>query len=415
MQIRDWQDNNIRCIKMIGFQNKKIWQQLLRRVGWMLLLFPVLHTQAQDGRMSLYEQLAQSEMQRFPQLWQLDHGKRLYFAYSQGLGALAFWKLYEKTNNPVYYHYVEQWADTLINPKGEIYLYEPESFHLDFINPGKVLFPLYAKTGDKKYLLAIERLIKQLQEQPRTADGLFWHKGIYPNQVWLDGLYMASPFLVAYGNLTKDKSYYEEAVKQLLGAAKHLHDPKTGLYFHAWDAVKEQAWANKQTGTSPNFWGRSIGWWFMALVDVLELLPEDYPRRGELLKLTQELAAVLPRYQDKDGLFWQVLDRPGEGKNYQEASVNSMFLYAYAKAVRLGYVPKEDKAMAEKILKGIQEKLLVRDAEGLWNLIQCNAVAGLGGKPYRDGSFDYYVNERIRENDIKATAPLIMGLMELNR
>jgi len=365
--------------------------------------------------MPLYEQVAQSEMKRFPELWQLDHGKRLYFAYSQGLGALAFYKLYEKTNNEVYFNYVETWMDSLIDDKGEIYLYKPEDFHLDFINPGKLLFPLYEKTKKAKYALAIEKLMDQLKKQPRTPDGLFWHKDIYPNQVWLDGLYMASPFLTAYAKYKNEPKYYEEALNQILGAAQHLYDPQTGLYYHAWDAAKVQPWANPVTGQSPSFWGRSIGWWFMALVDVLDDLPKDNPRREDVLKIIRDLAKVLPKYQDNEGLFWQVLDKPKVAKNYQEASVNSMFLYAYAKAVKRGYIAPEYRKVADGILSGLQNKLLLKDKDGYWNLHQCNAVAGLGGSGNRDGSFDYYVNERIRSNDIKATAPLIMGLMQMDK
>lgn len=380
-----------------------------------LLLIPFLQVSAQKSNMPLYEQVAQSEMKRFPELWQLDHGKRLYFAYSQGLGALAFYKLYEKTKNEVYFNYVEMWMDSLIDNKGEIYLYKPEDFHLDFINPGKLLFPLYEKTKKAKYALAIEKLMDQLKKQPRTPDGLFWHKDIYPNQVWLDGLYMASPFLTAYAKYKNEPKYYDEALNQILGAAKHLYDPKTGLYYHAWDAAKVQPWANPVTGQSPSFWGRSIGWWFMALVDVLDDLPNDNPRREDVLKIIRDLAEVLPRYQDDEGLFWQVLDRPKVAKNYQEASVNSMFLYAFAKAVNRGYIAPEYRKVADGILSGLQKKLLLKDKDGSWNLHQCNAVAGLGGSGNRDGSFDYYVNERIRSNDIKATAPLIMGLMQMDK
>lgn len=380
-----------------------------------LLLIPFLQVSAQKSNMPLYEQVAQSEMKRFTELWQLDHGKRLYFAYSQGLGALAFYKLYEKTKNEVYFNYVEMWMDSLIDNKGEIYLYKPEDFHLDFINPGKLLFSLYEKTKKEKYALAIEKLMDQLKKQPRTPDGLFWHKDIYPNQVWLDGLYMASPFLTSYAKYKNEPKYYDEALNQILGAAKHLYDPKTGLYYHAWDAAKVQPWANPVTGQSPSFWGRSIGWWFMALVDVLDDLPNDNPRREDVLKIIRDLAEVLPRYQDDEGLFWQVLDKPKVDKNYQEASVNSMFLYAFAKAVNRGYIAPEYRKVADGILSGLQKKLLLKDKDGSWNLHQCNAVAGLGGSGNRDGSFDYYVNERIRSNDIKATAPLIMGLMEMDK
>lgn len=355
---------------------------------------------------------ADSEMRRFPEAWQLDHGKRLYFGYAQGLGCLAMLKVWESTGEQHYFDYVERWADTIINEKGEIHLYKIETYNIDYINPGKILYSLYEHTGKEKYKLAIERLIGQLKWHPRTLEGAYWHKLIYPHQVWLDGVYMAAPFVAQYGQFTNDSAYYEDAINHILVTAKHTFDPNTGLYYHAWDESKKQRWANKQTGQSPNFWGRSIGWWFMALVDVLDFIPEDYPRRDSVVQLIQGLAETLPKYQDTDGLWWQVVDRIGEVGNYQEASVNAMFMYAYAKAVNKGYIDLGYRQVAEKVKSGIAKKLLVNEGENL-TLIQCNQVAGLGGHPYRDGSYNYYINEKIRHNDAKATGPFIMGCLEL--
>ena len=381
---------------------------IFKKVILLLCLLGVIFTLTAQ---SMYQQFADSEMKRFPEAWQLDHGKRLYFGYSQGLGCLAMLNVAAKTGDKKYFDYVEKWADTLINEKGEIHLYELSTYNVDFINSGKILFELYEKTKKEKYRLAIETLVHQLKYQPTTLEGGYWHKLIYPHQIWLDGVYMTGPFLAKYAKLSMDDQYYDKAVDEILITAKHTFDTKTGLYYHAWDESKKQTWANPQTGQSPNFWGRSIGWYFMAIIDVLEGLPVDHPRRGELITLVQSLAANLTKYQDNEGLWWQVIDQAGRERNYQEASVNSMFLYAYAKGMNKKYLSKNYKSLVDKLYQGIQRKLLKHE-NGLWTLTQCNAVAGLGGNPYRDGSYVYYVGERIRENDAKATGPFIMGCIE---
>lgn len=361
------------------------------------------------------ERFAASEMSRFPEVWQLDHGKRLYFGYSQGVGCCAMLKLWKATGDRKYYDYVEQWADTIVNSEGEIHLYKMDDYNVDFINPGKVLFDVYRETGDKKYKKAMDVLVRQLSRHPRTLEGAFWHKLIYQHQIWLDGLYMASPFLAQYGAEFNKPELIDDAVNQFLICARHTYDPKTGLYYHAWDESHRQRWADKLTGQSPNFWGRSIGWWFMALVDVLDFVPENHQYRPELLRLINGLAEVLPTYQDADGLWYQVLDQPQREGNFPEASVTSMFMYAYAKAVNKKYIPADYRAVAEKAFKGLTNKLIVENPDKTLTLTRCCAVGGLGGKPYRDGSFEYYIGERMRDNDAKATGPFIMGCVELKK
>lgn len=358
---------------------------------------------------------ADSEMKRFPKAWQLDHGKRLYFGYSQGLGCTAMLKVWEKTGDRKYLDYVIQWADTIINDAGEIHLYKVETYNIDYINPGKILFDVYRETGNEKYKLAMDRLVDQMKNHPRTLEGAFWHKLIYQHQIWLDGLYMGSPFLAQYAVTFNKPELMEDVINQFLICAKHTYDAKSGLYYHAWDESKKQLWANKETGHSPNFWGRSIGWWYMALVDVLDFVPQDHPQRAELIKMIQGLADTLPKYQDKNGLWYQVLDKGNQKGNYHEASVSSMFMYSYAKAVNKGYIDKKYMKVAEKAYDGLMKDLIVKNQDGMLTLTKCCAVGGLGGTPYRDGSFEYYINERIRDNDTKATGPFIMGCLELNR
>ena len=359
--------------------------------------------------------MAESEMKRAPEAWQLDHGTRLYFGYSQGVGCCAMLQLWKATGQQKYFNYVEAWADSLINDQGEIHLFTIESYNIDFINPGKVLFDLYKETGNPKYKRAMDRLIGQLKNHPRTTEGAFWHKLIYQHQIWLDGLYMGSPFLAQYGATFNKPELIDDAVNQFLICAKHTYHPSTGLYYHAWDESRNQRWADKTTGQSPNFWGRSVGWWFMALVDVLDYVQPDHPKRPELLAMIEGLAQTLPKYQDESGLWYQVLDQGSRSGNYLEASVSSMFMYSFAKAVNKGYIAARYKAVAEKAFNGLTTRLIVTNPDSTLTLTKCCAVSGLGGTPYRDGSFEYYVNEKIRDNDAKATGPFIMGSLQLNK
>ena len=358
---------------------------------------------------------ADSEMTRFPEAWMLDYGTAPFFGYSQGVGCLGILSAWRATGDEKYFNYVAEWADTLVNDEGEILRYKREVYNLDFINSGKVLFVVYAQTGNEKYRRALDMLVDQLREQPRTSDGGFWHKKIYPWQMWLDGLYMCSPVLMQYGATFGKPEWIEEAVKQIKLCYLHTYDAETGLYHHAWDESREQQWANPETGHSPNFWGRSIGWWFMSLVDNLDWIPADHPDRDFVISLVQGLADTLPAYQDEDGLWYQVLDCPGREGNYPEASVTTQFMYAYAKAVNKGYIAPEYRQYAQKAFDGLRAKLLVENEDGTLSLTRCCAVGGLGGNPYRDGSYEYYINEKIRDNDAKATGPFIMGCFELSK
>lgn len=358
---------------------------------------------------------ADSEMRRFPEAWQLDHGKRIFFGYAQGVGCCAMLRMWKATGERRYFDYVERWADSIVGDEGDIHLYDRASYNIDFINPGKVLFDCYRETGKEKYRKAMDRLVDQMRLHPRTCDGAYWHKLIYPHQVWLDGLYMCSPFLAQYGAEFDCPEWIEEAVKQIRLCHEHTFDPATGLYHHAWDESRSQRWADPATGHSPNFWGRSIGWWMMALVDNLDYIPQNHPDRAYVVSLIQGLADALPKYQDKAGLWYQVLDCPKRAGNFPEASVTAQLMYAYAKAVNRGYIAESYRQYAEKAFEGLRNKLLGENADGTLTLMRCCAVGGLGGNPYRDGSFEYYIGERMRDNDAKATGPFIMGCLELGK
>lgn len=383
-----------------------------------VLVLTSFSTQANNRKIpaSRYSiRFADSELKRFPEAWMFDHGRRLFFGYTQGLGTKAMWEMWKYTGDRKYADWVLQWADTVINDDGSIHMYNKEAWNLDFINSGKTILNVYEYTKEKKYLIAIEDLIDQLVKQPRTSEGGFWHKQIYPYQMWLDGIYMASPFMAQYGHMFNKPQWIDEAIHQVTLCFKRCFDEETGLLHHAWDESKSQRWANPHTGQSTTFWGRSMGWYYMAVVDVLDFVPVTHPRRQELIHIVQHLAKVLPPWRDKDGLWYQVPNQVQREGNYAEASVNTQVMYAMAKAINKGYIDKKYRRVTQSIFRGLQKRLLKTEPDGTLTLIQCCAVAGLGGNPYRDGSYEYYINERIRENDGKATGPFIMACIELHK
>jgi unsaturated rhamnogalacturonyl hydrolase len=366
------------------------------------------------------ERMLLSEMHRFPESWMIDFSKSPKWTYPTAIVLDAAEKIYEKTGKKEYSDYITSFGDKLIQEDGTILTYELDKYNIDFLNSGNVLLYLYEKEKKEKYLKALQTLRSQIDGQPRTSEGGFWHKKIYPNQMWLDGLYMGEPF---YTHYTKDfvkgadaDKAYNDIINQFDLIQKHLLDQKTGLLYHAWDESKEQQWANKQTGQSPNFWSRAMGWYGMAMVDVLDYLPQNHPGRAKLISYIKSYTDALIKVQDKEtGLWYQVLDKGGEKGNYLEATGSSMFVYTMMKSVNKGYLPKSYKAYAKKGYDGIIKNLITVDENGVVNLNKCCAVAGLGGKPYRDGSYEYYVNEEIRSNDAKGTGPFILASLEFEK
>jgi unsaturated rhamnogalacturonyl hydrolase len=363
-----------------------------------------------DKRWSV--RMAKSEMARYPHAWQYE-GRTPRWGYHQGVIFKAMLDLWQYTEDPRYYDYAHLYADSVIAANGSIRTYSMEAFNIDNINAGKILFPLYNQTRETKYSLAIQTLRNQMRKQPRTSEGGFWHKKRYPNQMWLDGLYMAAPFLAQYARDFGENALYDDVVNQLTLIAKHTYDARTGLYYHAWDESREQRWANKETGQSPNFWGRSIGWYAMALVDVLDYLPDDHPGRKDIQKIIQQLAAGIVEYQeDRSGVWYQVMDQGGRPGNYLEASASGMFVYFLYKGVRRGYLAERYRAAADKGYAGLLKNFIREEADGRISLTGTCAVAGLGGEPYRDGSYEYYVGEPVRDNDPKGVGPFIWASIE---
>ena len=369
---------------------------------------------AQEAKM--YVRMADSEMKRFPEAWQVDWAKRPVFGYCQGVVALSMLKVWKETGDDKYYKYVEKYADMMVRDDGTIlnYDYINGRRNVDMINAGKILFDVYEQTGNPKYKKAMDMLYNAMMDHPRNSLGGFWHKEVYPWQMWLDGLYMASPYLAQYAVVNNKPELLNDVIMQFVIVEKFMRDPVTGLYFHAWDETRQQKWCDPVTGLSHHFWGRSIGWWCMALVDVLDFVPENHPLRANLIGMVEGLAQALPQFQH-DGIWYQIVDLEERKGNYQEASASAMFMYAIAKAVNKGYIDKRYRKVATDAYDGIMKKLIKIDRDGTVNITQCCMVAGLGGNPYRDGSFEYYINEPIRDNDPKATGPFIMGCIELDK
>jgi unsaturated rhamnogalacturonyl hydrolase len=345
-----------------------------------------------------------------------DRSKPARWDYELGLYLKALEQLWRQTGNGDYFRYIEHQMDFFIGDNGAIRTYKPEVYNIDHITPGRALLLLWQQTGKEKYRLAAQQLRGQLAGHPRTHEGGFWHKKVYPWQMWLDGLYMGEPFYAEYGRLFGEPQNFDDVANQLTWMEAHARDARTGLLYHAWDESREQAWANKTTGQSPHFWGRAMGWYAMALVDVLDYFPADHPRRGELVGVLQRLAAAITSVQEPStGLWYQVLDKAGEPGNYREASASCMFAYALLKGARLGYIDAAYQEAGKKAFAGILREFMTQDADGSWHLEKVCMVAGLGGNPYRDGSYGYYVSEPIRRDDLKGAAPFILAGLEMEK
>ena len=336
------------------------------------------------------------------------------WTYDQGVVYGGMEALWRNTGNPDYFNYIKKNIDYFVNDDGTIKTYDKENYNLDNVKNGNALLLLYNVNGDEKYFKAASLLRDQLRTHPRTNEGGFWHKKVYPWQMWLDGLYMAEPFYAAYSKRVHDDTAFNDIANQFIYAEKHTRDPKTGLMYHGWDESKQQQWANKETGTSPNFWGRAMGWYGMALVDVLENFPDDNPHKKELIDILNRYTSAVVKAQDKNtGLWWDVLNFPDRKGNYLEASASCMFVYTMAKGVRLGYLPSSYLQNAEKGYKGILQKFIVKDSSGLINLDGTVSVSGLGGNPYRDGSYEYYLKEKVVRNDLKGIGAFIQTSVEM--
>ena len=269
--------------------------------------------------------------------------------YEQGLMCEAFYQMWKHSGEPKYFEYMKKNIDYYIEADGTIKTYKLYDFNIDNITPGKVLLRLYAELKEEKYKKAADTLRRQLSLHPRTNEGGFWHKKIYPYQMWLDGLYMAEPFYAMYAQMFNEPNSFDDIANQFIFIRKYLKDERTGLYFHGWDESKKQKWADTVTGRSPNFWGRSVGWFMMAIVDVLDSFPTDHPRRNDLLEILVDLSGSLIDFRDTETKLWyQVLDKGNLEGNYIEASASLMFIYSFAKGANKGYLSKDFFSIAQE-------------------------------------------------------------------
>ncbi|PWS32372.1 glycoside hydrolase family 88 protein [Pedobacter paludis] len=364
----------------------------------------------------LSEQLTLTAMETlFQDSTVLKDAKGPKWSYDMGVvleGAAMVWR---NTGNGDYFKYIQSSMDAYIDKAGNIRTYKGEDFNIDNVKNGRALLLLYKVTGQQKYLTAATQLYDQLQKQPRTKEGGFWHKKIYPNQMWLDGLYMGEPFYAEYAALMNKDAAFDDVAKQFILMEKYARDAKTGLLYHGYDESRTEQWANKTTGTSPNFWARAMGWYMMALVDVLDNFPKNHPKRAELIAILNRTATATVKYQDaKSGVWFDIMDLPIKKGNYLESSASSMFVYGLAKGVRKGYLPQTFMMAANKGYAGLKKEFVSSAGAERINLNKTVSVSGLGGKPkYRDGSFEYYISEKVITNDPKGMGAFICAAAEM--
>ena len=381
---------------------------------YLLVLFTFI-TQQTHAQTNWSERMANAMLETHKDsITYKEEGKFARWDYEQAILLKALERVWTRTGDGKYYQFILKNMDSYVNEKGEIKTYKGEQFNIDNITGGRILLMLYRETGKEKFKLAADLLRNQLKNQPRTQEGGFWHKKIYPNQMWLDGLYMGEPFYAEYSKAFNEPQNFDDIANQFIWMKKHARDAKTGLLYHGWDESKAQKWANKSTGTSPNFWDRALGWYVMALVDVLDTFPKEHPKRPELLAIYQRLMPAIIKYQDpKQGCWYQVMDKIDGKGNYMEASGTAMFVYGLAKGVRMGYLDKSYLQNAQKGYQGMLKNFISVDLKGVPHYEKVVLVSGLGGNPYRDGSYEYYLKEPIRRDDLKGIAPFIMASVEM--
>ena len=362
------------------------------------------------------DQLLEKSSPQAP-VWNIEkikQGKKPSWNYIDGCMIKAVLELYHIRKDPKYLEFADRFIDYFVQEDGSITSYDPKEYNLDNVNAGKTLFDLYELTGKEKYRKAIDTIYSQLKSQPRTSTGNFWHKQIYPNQIWLDGLYMAQPFYMQY-ELTYNKGKNcHDSYQQFLNVYRLMRDLRNGLYYHAYDDSRQSFWCDKVTGLSDNFWLRALGWYAMALIDTVEIMPDSMAKeKGELSRFYQELIDSMLPYQDEEtGMFYQVVNRGGISPNYLETSGSAIFAYAIMKSVRLGLLSSSYFAYGKKAFEGICQKYL-SEKDGELQLGGICLVAGLGNKEKREGTFDYYMREPIVQNDAKGVAPLVLAYVEI--
>lgn len=385
----------------------------------------VLLEKPYGGKYSLW--LTKSEMTRVPHSYLLDFSKKPKWSYVMGIemeGMLDTYLRYKDGNEDIL-TYLKEYPEVMIDDKGNTVGYDYNEFNLDNIRTAKYILrmqDIFPRVGNEK---AMKTFFKQLEKQPRTKEGVYWHKAVYANQVWLDGIFMGLPFYTNYAAQYKGKKakkYFDDAVDQIIKTDKRTYDEKTGLWKHAWDETHTQFWADKENGKSKHTWARALGWYTMAMIEVLDALPEDYARRGEVISLLNKAMTAVVKHQDKKtGVWYDVMDVK-DPRNYLESTASSMFAYCLLKGYRKGYLSEEFKTAGLKAYDGILKEFIRVNPDKTISLTKCCSVSGLGPGPgpyvkkpnyKRDGSFEYYMSEPIRDNDPKGVGPFIWASLEV--
>lgn len=352
-------------------------------------------------------------------MWNIEKilsGKPNKWNYIDGCMITSLLNLYDINGDKKYLDFADRFLGWFVNEDGSIKTYDVSEYNLDNINSATCFFKLYDLTGKEKYRRAMDTVRAQLKTMPRTKEGNFWHKKIYPNQVWLDGLYMAQPFYMEYERRYGSIDGCLDSFNQFHNVEKHMKDVTTGLYYHGYDESKEMYWANKDTGCSPNFWLRALGWYAAALVDVCEAAGDVQKNEQKYLNsLLSELVEALIKYQDESGMFYDIVNLPDDNRNYLETSGTALISYAILKGTRLGYIDEKFRDYGIKAFDGITDKYLGRNEDGTPKLGGICLVSGLGGAEHRDGSLEYYFSEPVVENEAKGVGPLIYAYTELLR
>ena len=339
-----------------------------------------------------------------------------HWGYEYGLTLEGIYEVYKATGDKKYLDFIVKTMDTFINADGTINGYRQDEYNIDHLNNGKIVLKLYDETKEERYRIAATHLYEQTKTHPRTSEGVFWHKAIYPHQIWCDGLYMGAAFMAAYVARFGSESDFDDIVLQFTKSYPHLVDKQTGLLFHAWDESKSMFWCNKETGLSEHFWGRAMGWYVMALADVIELMPDSHKGKAELSQILKECLTSLIKVQDaKSHVWYQILNLADRPQNYLEASASCMITASLLKAIRLGVLGQAEVKPAEEAYAGLLENFILETSEGLLNLNKICYVAGLGGADKRDGSFAYYMSEPIISNEPKGLGPFLFASAEFER
>ena len=375
----------------------------------LIAIFLVTSSNAQE----LSEKLADTAMNRIWVDSRNQPGIPPKWNYEQGVILKAIDAMWHTTGDAKYFRHIQKGMDHWIDENGNHKDYHLEEYNIDHVTPALAMMILYRTTGNDKYRKMVDLFRSQLRTHPRTNEGGFWHKKIYPWQMWLDGLYMGQPFYAEYSQVFAENNW-DDIANQFVWMEKHSRDPKTGLLYHGWDESKQQKWADKVTGRSPHVWGRAMGWYAMGLIDTLEYFPKEHPRRGELIAILQREAAAIEKYQDKKtGVWYDIIDLPDRKPNYIESSASAMFVLALARGVREGWLPEKYMKVAVRGWAGIKKEFIITNAQGNTDWEGTVSVSGLGGNPYRDGSFDYYMSEKLRTNDAKGLGPAIRAALEM--